>query len=273
MSVKKKIISLFTSLLSCLLLFLLFQSGCSSKKSHETIRVGVTAGPHAMIMEDVRKRAIKEGLSFQIIEFNDFILPNQALEQGDIDLNNFQHKPFFHNQVKTRGFKNLLDMGPSVLMPMAAFSHSLKKFEDIQQGQKVAIPNDPTNGGRALKLLAHMGLITLKEGVDNPTPQHITHNPKALKIIEIEAPQLPRILEDVAFAVINIDWIVLADMKPEEAIYKEDKNSPYANIFVSRKDHPRMKDIEKLIEIYRSDETKAFIREKFKGSVIYAWGE
>ena len=252
-------------------LFLL--NGCNDKSNDNYLKVGVTSGPHAIIMEKVKEIAEIQGMKIKIEEFNDFIMPNQALYQGDIHVNNYQHEPFFISQRESRGYDDLEIIGKSLLMPMAVFSNSLKSHVDLKENDKVAIPNDPTNGSRALILLHKMGVIKLASGVDLPSVRDIESNIKNIKIIEIEAPQLPRILSDVAMAAINIDWIVLSGMDPKNHIFIESKDSPYANVFVAKKKSDRKDDIKKLIDIYKSDEIKEFILKKFSGSIIPAWGE
>jgi len=232
------------------------------------LKVGVTAGPHAIIMEKVKELAKAEGIDIQVIEFNDFILPNVALNDKELDINSYQHQPFLDEQIKSRGYK-IKAAGKTVLMPLGIYSNRIKKLADLKDNSKIAIPSDPTNGGRALKLLEKEGLIKLKP-VDNPTILDITDNPKKLTILEIDAPQLPRTLDDVDAAVINTDWVLLAGLDPKTALAIEDKNSPYANVFAIREDENRP-EVEKLIKIYQSDPIKTFILEKFKGAILPAW--
>lgn len=233
-----------------------------------SLKVGVTAGPHAMIMEKVKELAQAEGIDVQIIEFNDFILPNIALNDGELDLNSYQHQPYLDEQVKNRGYK-IKSAGKTVLMPLGIYSNKIKTLTDLKEGAKIAIPNDPTNGGRALKLLEKEGLITLKPS-ENPSLLDIAENPKKLSILEIDAPQVPRILDDVDIGITNTDWILLANIDPQVALAIEDKNSPYANVFAIRDDENRP-EVEKLIKIYQSDPIKRFIQETFKGAIVSAW--
>ncbi len=232
------------------------------------LKVGVTAGPHAIIMEKVKELAKNQGIDIQVIEFNDFILPNVALNDKELDINSYQHKPFLEEQIKSRGYK-IKAAGKTVLMPLGIYSKTIKKLADLKDKSKIAIPSDPTNGGRALKLLEKVGLITLKP-VDNPSILDIKNNPKNLTLVEIDAPQLPRTLDDVDAAVINTDWVLLAGLDPKAALATEDKNSPYANVFAIREDENRP-EVEKLIKIYQSEPIKTFILEKFKGAILPAW--
>lgn len=233
-----------------------------------SLKVGVTAGPHAMIMEKVKELAKTEGLDIQIVEFNDFILPNMALNDGEIDVNSYQHQPYLDEQVKNRGYK-IKSAGKTVLMPLGIYSKKIKTLADLKEGAKIAIPNDPTNGGRALKLLEKEGLIKLNVS-DNPSLLDIKDNPKKLSILEIDAPQVPRTLEDVDVAIANTDWILLAGIDPKSALAVEDTNSPYANVIAIRSDETRP-EIHQLIKIYQSEPIKEFINEKFKGAILPAW--
>lgn len=251
-------------LLTAFVFFFLFISSLAAAP----LKVGVVAGPHAMIMEKVKELAKAEGIEIQIIEFNDFILPNMALNDGEIDINSYQHQPYLDEQIKSRGYK-IKAAGKTVLMPMGIYSKKIHKLAELQENSKIAIPNDPTNGGRALKLLEKEGLLKLRPS-ENPSILDIAENPKNLTILEIDAPQVPRTLDDVDAAIINTDWIHLANIDPETALTVEDKNSPYANVFAIRTDENRP-EVEKLIKIYQSEPIKAFIKEKFKGSVLPAW--
>lgn len=232
------------------------------------LKVGVTAGPHAMIMEKVKELAKAEGVDVQVIEFNDFILPNVALNDKEVDMNSYQHQPFLDEQVKTRGYK-IKSAGKTVLMPLGLYSKNIKSLAEIKDKSQIAIPNDPTNGGRALKLLEKLELIKLKPS-ENPTILDIAENPKHFKIIEIDAPQVPRTLEDVAAAVINTDWVHVAGLDPKTAIAFEDKDSPYANVIAIRTDETRP-EVTKLINIYQSEPVKKYINDTFKGAIIPAW--
>lgn len=242
----------------------------SCKKNDDSkIKIGVTTGPHAMILEDVKKRAQKENLSVEIIEFSDFVLPNMALDQGEIEVNSYQHAPFLEEQIKTRGYK-LKVVGKTVLMPLGIYSKKIKDLKTLSNGSTIAIPNDPTNGGRALLLLQKAGLIKLK-AVPLPSLLDITENHKNLKFKEIEAPALPQILQDVTCAAINTDWVVLAGLDPKTALFKEDKDSPYVNLLVVKEGHEKNPKIKKLIKIYQTPETKKFIAETFKGAILSGW--
>lgn len=264
----KKLLLLFTIL--CLTTLVV---GCGgTKDAANQLTVGVTAGPHAEIMDEVKKIAEKDGLKLKIVEFNDYIQPNVALNQGDIDVNSFQHQPYLDNIVADRGF-DLVMIAKTVIFPMGLYSKKITDIKDVETGWVVAIPNDPTNGGRALLLLEAKGLIKLKPGVGHmATPNDITDNPKQLIIKELDAAQIPRSLADVDLAAINTNYAIAAGMMPtKEALTLEDANSPYTNIIVVRtkdKDNPTL---QRLIKAYHTPEIKQFIDEHFQGSVIAAW--
>lgn len=235
----------------------------------DALKVGVTAGPHAIIMEKVREEAQKRGLNIKIIEFNDFILPDAALDQKDLDLNSYQHKPFLENQIKTKGYK-LVSLASTVLMPLGVYSKKEKDLQSLPNGAKIAIPNDPTNEGRALRLLEKVGLIKLDQA-EFPTALNIIENPKKLEILEIEAPQLPRVMDEVNLIVSNTDWILLAGLDPHTALATEGADSPYVNIIAVRQGDELREDIKKFIEIYHSPVIKHYILEKFKGAILPSW--
>jgi D-methionine transport system substrate-binding protein len=237
--------------------------------SFAAFKVGVTAGPHAIIMEKIKDIAQKKNFDIQVIEFNDFILPNSALDNKELDVNSYQHKPFLIAQNDSRGYK-IVAIAETVLMPLGIYSKKLQKISDCKEGAKVTIPNDPTNGGRALKLLEKAGFIKLK-AVENPTILDIIENSKNLKIQEIEAPQLPRTLDDTDLSIINTDWVLLAGLDPKTALLTEGTDSPYVNVLAVRQGDESRDDIKTFIELYRSPEIKKFIEETFKGAVLPAW--
>ncbi len=238
----------------------------------EKVRIGVTPGPHAQIMEVVKKEAAAQGLELEVMEFSDYVVPNAALDSGDLDANSFQHQPYLDNQIADRGFK-LVAVGKSVTFPLGIFASKAKSLEALPKGAKIAIPNDPTNGGRALLLLAREGLIGVdpKAGL-KATVLDITQNPRNLKIVELDAAQLPRSLGDVDAAAINGNYALEAGLDPvKDAIAREPANGPYANIIAvkaSDKDKPW---VGKLVAIYNSAPVKAYIETTYKGAVVPAW--
>ena len=238
----------------------------------EDIKVGVTPGEHAQIMEKVAEVAKTKGLNIEIVEFSDYVVPNQVLADGDIQANSFQHQPYLDNQIADRKF-DLVSIGTTITTPMGVYSKKVKSLDELKDGATVAIPNDPTNGGRALLVLASKGLIKFKE---NPgikvTVADIVENPKNIEFAEIDAAQLPRSLEDVDAAVINTNYAMEAGLHPKtDAIAIEGEKSPYANVIVVRaadKDAPWAKT---LVESYHDESIRKFINEQFKGALIASW--
>ncbi|MFY8096166.1 MAG: MetQ/NlpA family ABC transporter substrate-binding protein [Niveispirillum sp.] len=238
----------------------------------EKVRIGVTPGPHAQIMEVVKKEAAAQGLELEVMEFSDYVVPNAALDSGDLDANSFQHQPYLDNQIADRGFK-LVAVGKSVTFPLGIFASKAKSLEALPKGAKIAIPNDPTNGGRALLLLAREGLIGVdpKAGL-KATVLDITQNPRNLKIVELDAAQLPRSLGDVDAAAINGNYALEAGLDPvKDAIAREPANGPYANIIVVRTADQTKPWVGKLVAIYNSAPVKAYIETTYKGAVVPAW--
>jgi D-methionine transport system substrate-binding protein len=238
----------------------------------ETIKVGVTAGPHAQVMEAVKALAAKKGLDIQIVEFSDYVVPNAALEAGDLQANSFQHQPYLDNQITDRKYK-IESVGTTVNFPMGIYSKKVKSWDEVKTGATLAIPNDPTNGGRVLLLLRDKGVIKLRDGVGfKPTMLDITDNPKKLKVIEIDAAQTPRTLDDVDAAGVNTNYATQSGLDPvKDALLREEPKGPYANVIAVRsvdKDKPWVKT---LVESYQSPEIKEFIATKFKGAVLATW--
>lgn len=263
-----------------LLALTLVISGCGGEKKVENnnagkeLRVGVTPGPHAQIMENVKAQAEKQGLKIKIVEFFDYVQPNVALSQGELDVNVFQHGPYLDNMVTERGLK-LVTVGDAILLPMAIYSKkgNIKSLNDIPVGGKIGIPNDPSNEGRALILAESKGLIKLKDSKNlKATPKDIVENPKNLKFVELEAAQVPQSLGDLDAAIINSNYAIQVGMNPQkDSLAVEGKESIYTNLIVVQakdKDNPTIK---KFVQIYQSPETKKYIEETFKGSILPAF--
>jgi D-methionine transport system substrate-binding protein len=238
----------------------------------QTVRIGVTPGPHAQILEAVKPLAAQKGLDIKLIEFSDYVVPNAALAAGDIEANSFQNQPYLDNQKADRGFK-LETAALTVNFPIGVYSKKHKSFEALPNGATISIPNDPTNGGRALLVLQDKGLIKLKDNVGyKPTPLDITDNPKKIKFVEIEAAQAPRVLDDVDAAVINTNYATQAGLDPvKDPIARENPKGPYVNLIAVRSEDKDKPWVKALVEAYRSPEVKKFVEEKFKGSVLTSW--
>lgn len=251
--------------------------GCGSDdKNADTsapVKVGVTAGPHAEIMDEVKKLAAKEGLNVEVVEFNDFVTPNIALQQGEIFANSMQHRPYLDATLEKEPTFELVEVFKTVNFPMAVYSDKIKKGEAIPDGATIGIPNDPSNGGRALLLLAEQKLIEVKDITDVTTSvADITGNPHNYKFLELDAATIPRSLPDVTVAVINANYALPAGLNPlNDSLMVEGAASPYINIFVTKKENAEDPRIKQLQKIYQSAEVEQFINDHFKGSVTVGW--
>ena len=243
-----------------------------SSQAPKEIKIGATAGPHAQVAEAVAKEAKKQGIDLKVVEFSDYVTPDKALADGDIQLNAYQHVPFMENFNKQNGSK-LVAIGKTILMPMGLYSNSVHSAADVPEGAIVAIPNDPTNGGRGLALLAKAGLITLKDGVGfKATVADITSNPKNLQIQELEAAQLPRSLDDVVVAAIPMNYVQSAGLNVEkQGFFLEPKDEPLAVMILAVRDQDKDNETyKKIADIYKSDAIKQLINDTFKGSITSA---
>ncbi|HLS66135.1 MAG TPA: MetQ/NlpA family ABC transporter substrate-binding protein [Pseudogracilibacillus sp.] len=237
-----------------------------------SIKVGVTPGPHEEVMEKVQEIAAEDGLDIELVSFTDYVMPNIALDEGDIDANSFQHKPFLEDFVEERGL-DLIDIADTIIFPMGIYSTNVDSLEDIEDGAKLGLPNDPTNLAHALFVFEEAGLITVDEDAGyTATIKDVVDNPLNLEFVELEAAQIPRQLDEVTAAAINTNFAIDNGYTPaEDAIYLESVDSPWVNLIAIRaedKDNPA---IEKLIEAYHTDEVKEFIEEKYPGSLVPAW--
>ena len=235
----------------------------------EKIVIGATPVPHAEILEVAKASLQAQGYELEIKVFNDYVLPNKALADKDLDVNFMQHEPYLREFNAMKGTRLEPVFGVH-LEPMGAYSKSIKSLAELKDGDKIAIPNDPTNESRALDLLAKNGLIELDTKVKLRTPMDITKNPKNLKFVELDGATLPRALDEVSLAVINSNFALNANLNPKsDSIISEDAiNNPYSNIVVVRADEVYGKKAIALKNAILSDEVKKFINEKYKGAVI-----
>lgn len=258
-------------LILALALTALLAAGCggSDAKKAAAIKVGATAGPHAEVVEAAAKEAAKSSLKVQVVEFSDYITPDKALADGELDLVSYQHKPFLDNFNK-QNKSDLVSIGNAILMRMGIYSDKVHDVKYIPDGAIVAIPNDPTNGGRGLMLLERAGVIKLKEGLGmKATPNDIVDNPKHIQIKELEAAQLPRSLADVDAAVITMNYVMSGglDVKKQN-IFLEPKDEPLAVMIIAArnkdKDKPEYKEF---VKAYQSEDVRKFIADKYKGTI------
>ncbi|MCY6369079.1 MetQ/NlpA family ABC transporter substrate-binding protein [Clostridium ganghwense] len=270
---KKKILSIV--LASSLLIGVIGLTGCGAKKeaakeTKKKIVIGATPEPHAQILEKVKPILEKEGYTLEIKEFTDYVTPNTALQDGELDANFFQHIPYLEqfNKEKNTG----LDYTVKVhLEPMGIYSKKIKDLKELKDGATIAVPNDPTNEARALRVLEKQGIMKFKEG-ELISKLDITENPKNIKIEELDAAQLPRVLEDVDAAVINTNYAISAELNPtKDALAIESKDSPYANVIAVKKENKDKDYIKALDKAITSEEIKKFIEEQYKGTIIPAF--
>ena len=236
------------------------------------VKIGVTAGPHAQIMEQVKKVAEKDGLKIQIVEFSDYVQPNAALAAGDLDANSYQHKPYLDQQVKDRGYR-IVPVSYTVNFPIGIYSKKVKSLDELKEGARFGIPNDPTNGGRVLLMLQEKGLIKLRpEAGLKATPLDVTTNPKKLRFVELDAAQLARALDDLDAAAVNTNFALSAGLQPgRDAIAQENAKSPYVNLIAVREQDKEKPWVAKLVAAYHSDAVRQFVKTEFKGAVLTSW--
>ncbi|MGD6875780.1 MetQ/NlpA family ABC transporter substrate-binding protein [Bacillus infantis] len=246
------------------------EKGLNSKK----LVIGVTAGPHEQIVEKAKEVAAKDGLELELKVFTDYVLPNTALDEGELDVNSYQHKPFLDAFNEDHG-TDLVTVGKTILNPMGVYSDKFSSIEDLPKGAKVGLPNDPTNGARALYIFEEAGLIKIKEDKkETASIYDLEENPKEIEFVELDAAQIPKQLSELDAAAINTNFALEAGLSPkDDSILLESSNSPYVNYLVVRAENENDPVLEKLRKAYQSEEVKKFIEEEFGGSVLPSWEE
>ena len=247
-------------------------SASANTTGSKVIKVGASPAPHAEILAQAKTILAKEGYDLQIVEFTDYVQPNVALTDGDIDANYFQHKPYLDDYNKQNG-TDLVSMAAIHYEPLGLYAGKTKSIADLKDGAQIAVPNDTTNEARALLLLQTNGLITLKADAGfTATVNDIEKNDKNLKIVEVEAAQIPRSLQDVDMAVINGNYAISAGLDVSSAIAKEEKDSDaaktYANIIAVRKGDETREDLKALVAALQSAEVTKYINDTYKGAVV-----
>ncbi len=235
----------------------------------EKIVVGATPLPHAEILEFIKEDLKASGYALEIIEFTDYVTPNLALDEGALDANFFQHVPYMDSFAKEHNLK-LVNAGGVHVEPMGAYSKKIKSIDDLADGAEVAIPNDATNGGRALLLLQKHGLIKLSDDAGlEATELDIVENPLNLKFLAIDAAQLPRTLDDVALSVINSNYALDAGFNPvQDSLIMEQSDSPYVNIITVTDENKDGEKIKALVEALQTEKVKDFIIERYQGAIV-----
>ena len=238
----------------------------------QIVTIGATIAPHAEVLNEIKALMAEKGFTLEITEFTDYVLPNTAVENGELLANYFQHQPYLDDFNAQNG-THLVSVAAIHYEPFGIYTDKIASLDEIKDGDKIAVPNDTSNEARALQLLADKGLITLKEGVGlEATINDIVDNPKNIEIVEIEAAQLPRVLPDVACAVINGNYAIQGGFTVNDAIATEDKESvaaqTFANILVVKEGSEQDPSVLALIECLQSDTVRSFMEEKYQGSVV-----
>ena len=250
-------------------------TGCGGKEAggeDTVIKVGATPAPHAEVLEVIKDNLEEEGYTLEIVEYNDYILPNKAVSEGELDANYFQHISYLNNYNEENG-TDLVSAGSIHYEPFALYAGTTSSIDDLADGDQIAVPNDGTNEGRALKLLEAQGLITLDpEAGFLATKLDIVENPHNLDIVEMEAAQLPRVLETVDMAVINGNYAIDAGLNLSDAIAIEADDSEaaeaYANVVAVANGNEDSEKIQALVNALKSDEVKQFMEETYGGAVV-----
>jgi D-methionine transport system substrate-binding protein len=251
-------------------------SACASSDTNENnvVKLGIN-GAETEIWTYMKEVLAKDGITLEIVSFGDYVRPNLSLAEGEIDLNAFQHYAYF-DKFKAEHKLDLTAIGETVIAPIGLYSNKIKNVSELKSGDKIAIPNDETNGGRTLILLQTAGLIKIDPAVANlPTLKDITENTLELEIVEVDASTTPRILDDVAVAAINSTFAVDSGLLPtEDSIFLEPVNEnskPFINIIASKTADKDNESYKKVVEAYQTDEVEKILMELYKGSQVRAW--
>ncbi|MBY0408667.1 MAG: MetQ/NlpA family ABC transporter substrate-binding protein [Burkholderiaceae bacterium] len=238
----------------------------------EKLVIGASPTPHAEILEHLKPMLAKEGVDLEIKVYTDYVQPNVQLVEKRLDANFFQHKPYMDEFNRSRG-ASLQAVADVLIAPFGAYSKKVTKVSDLKDGAVIAIPNDAVNGGRALQLLDQAKLIKLKDPKNNmSTEKDIVENTKNIKIKQLEAPMLPRVLGEVDMSVINTTFALEAKLNPmKDALILEGGQSNYVNLLAARSDNKDTPAMKKLAEALRSPESKQFILDRFKGTLVPAF--
>ena len=248
------------------------QTETGAEGQTETLKIGVMAGAEEEIWKVAKEVAAKDGLELELVPFNDYVLPNKALDSGDLDANAFQHVPYLEEFNANHGTK-VVKLADTINFPIGIYSETIKDVSELKEGDIVGLPNDPSNRARALILFESAGLIKLKEGVGvKATVLDIAENPKNLEFKELDAAFIPKSLGNMAAAVINTNFAIDAGLVPtRDAIFMEPKDSPWVNIIAVREGEQDKPVFQKLVKAFQSDEVKKFITEKYGDSMVPAW--
>ncbi|MBN2796753.1 MAG: MetQ/NlpA family ABC transporter substrate-binding protein [Clostridia bacterium] len=248
--------------------------GCEKEADEKVIKVGATPVPHAELLNLVKEDLKEKGYTLEVVEFTDYVTPNIALSDGDIDANFFQHVPYLE-EFSAEHNLDLASIGTIHVEPLGLYSEKIVTIDELKEGSVIGIPSDSVNGGRALILLENNGLIKLKENAGlKATEKDIVENPKNLVFKPIEAAQLPRVLPDVDAAIINGNYALEAGLSPaEDALILEGAESPYANIITVRSEDQNNEALLALVDALQTDKVKTYIEENYGGGVVEAFSK
>ena len=256
-------------------------SACGTEKEtaqndtqNTVVKVGIV-GDLVEPWEIINEKLKEEGIQVDVVEFSDYVTPNKALNDGEIDLNAFQHYAYLNNEIAELGYE-ITPIGETILGPMRVYSDKLSSLDELKDGDQVAIPNDVTNGGRALKVLEAAGLIRIDEAAGyTPSVNDITENSKNLKIVEVDASTIPQLLPDVAIGVINNNYAFDANLNPDTALYGESpelgEENPYINVIAARTEDADNEVYKKIVDAYHSDEVAKALIDTYGGVYIPVW--
>jgi D-methionine transport system substrate-binding protein len=244
----------------------------ATQAASQTVRVGIMSAEDEDIWAVVKKEAAKQGLDLKLVVFNDYTQPNEALENGELDANAFQHKPYLDNQIKTRGY-HIVPVGYTAVWPIGLYSHKVKSVADLPKGAVVGVPNDPSNEGRALRLLESQGAIKLKpESGILATTADITDNPKNIQVKELDAGIVGRSIDDLDAAVVNTDWALKSNLTQADRIATEPvADNPYRNFIAVKAGHENDPWVRTLVAAYQNDTIRDSLKAVYKGTALAAW--
>lgn len=246
--------------------------GIGQVSANDSIRVGIMSAEDEEVWSVVSKEAAKSGLDIELIAFNDYTQPNEALENGELDANAFQHKPYLDNQIETRGY-HIVPVGYTAVWPIGLYSKKVKAIAELPEGAVIGVPNDPSNEGRALKLLESQGVLKLKPGVGIlATPADITENPKKIEIKELDAGIVGRSIEDLDAAVVNTDWAIKSNLTQQDRIATEAvEDNPYRNFIAVKQGDEGKPWVKTLVAAYQNETVKETLARVYKGTALPAW--
>lgn len=246
--------------------------GASHASADQTIRVGIMSAEDEDVWAVVAKQASALGLTLKLVTFNDYTQPNEALEHGELDANAFQHKPYLDNQIKTRGY-HIVPVGYTAVWPIGLYSKKVHAVADLPEGAVIGVPNDPSNEGRALKLLESQGVIKLKPGTGIlATTADIAANPKKVEIKELDAGIVGRSIDDLSAAVVNTDWAIKSNLTQQDRIAAEAvENNPYRNFIAVKQGDEEKPWVKTLVAAYQNETVKATLAKVYQGTALPAW--